>query len=99
MCTYPSRVAYLVFAALSSHYLECSIWGQLWGIIQCLLLALAPLLIACFISQRFLSDLPNIVQVILNVVVFGTVYLMIALLTKNKALQYLLEMLKLRKNG
>lgn len=92
-------VAYLVFAALSSHYLNCSIFGQLWGIIQCLLLALVPLLIAHFINQHFLLNLPNIVQVIIDVVIFGTVYLMIAFLTKNKALLYLLGMLKLRKNG
>ena len=91
-------VAYLVFAVLSSHYLKSSIWGQLWSVIQCLLLALVPLFIAYFINQRFLLDLPNIVQVIIDVAVFGTVYLLIAFMTKNKALLYLWGMLKNKKN-
>ena len=92
-------IAFLVFAALSTHYLKSTIWGQLWGIVQCLLLASIPLVATYLLSQRFLLDLPNIVQVVIDVTVFGIIYLAIALLTKNKALQYLLEMLKLRKNG
>lgn len=90
-------VAYLVFAVLSSHYLKSSIWGQLWGIIQCLLLAVVPLLITYYINQRFLLGLPNIMQVIIDIVIFGTIYLTIAFLTKNKAFQYFLRMLQRKK--
>lgn len=90
-------VAYLVFAILSSHYLKSSLWSQLWGIIQCLLLAVVPLLAAYFINQHFLLEIPNILQVIIDVVVFGTIYLMIAFLTKNKAFLYLLGMLQRKK--
>lgn len=92
-------IAFLVFAALSTHCLKCTIWGQLWGIVQCLLLAFVPLVATYLLSQRFLLDLPNIVQVIIDVIVFGIIYLVIASLTKNKALQYLLGMLKTKKNG
>ena len=93
-------IAFLVFAALSNHYLKSSIWGQLWGICQCLLLAFVPMAVTYLLSQKFfLLDLPNIVQIVLGVVVFGVIYITIALVTKNKALKYLLGMLKVKKNG
>ena len=92
-------VAYLVFAVLSSHYLNNSIWGQLWGIVQCLLLALVPLVATYFVSQTFLLGLPNIVQVIIEATIFAIVYLSIAYLTKNNALRYLLGMIQRNKNG
>lgn len=92
-------IAYLVFAVLSSHYLKCSLWRQLWGIIQCLLLAVLPLLSVYYVNQFFLVELPNILQVMIDVAVFGAIYLMMSLLTKNEASKYLLGMLKRKKNG
>ena len=92
-------IAFLVFAAWSNYYLKSSIRGQLWGIGQCLLLAFIPMIATYLFSQRFMLDLPNIVQVIIDVLIFGMIYIVIALVTKNKALHYLLEMLKIKKNG
>lgn len=94
-----SLISFLVFAILSTHYLRSTIWGQLWGIAQCLLLASVPLVATYLLSNRLLLDLPSIVQVIIDVIVFGVIYIMLASLTKNKALQYLLGMMRTRKNG
>lgn len=92
-------IAYLVFASLSSYYLRSNIWGQLWGILQCLLLASIPMAITYLISYYFLLNMPNIVQVIIDVLTFGIVYLLIAFFVKNKAFLYLWGMLHRKKNG
>ncbi len=92
-------IAFFVFAALSTHYLKSALWGQLWGIIQCLLLASIPLVATYLLSQRLLLNLPNIVQIIIDMMAFGAIYIAFASLTKNKAWQYLLVMLKKGKNG
>ena len=91
-------LAFLVFASLSSYYLKCGIGGQLWGIGQCLLLASIPMVTTYFLSQKLLLGLPNIVQIIIDGLSFGIIYLFIAYFTKNKAFQYLFGKLQ-RKNG
>ncbi len=91
--------AYFVFAGLSSHYLRCSIWGQLWGLIQCLLLSVVPMITVCFANQYFLHGFSNLVQVVIDAVVFGMVYLLNAFFTRNKAFIFLLGMIKRNSNG
>ena len=92
-------LAFVVFASLSSYYLHSSVWRQIWGVGQCFLLSFVPLVLTQFLSQSFLQGFPNMVQIIIDVLAFGSVFLFISYLTKNKALLYLLRMIQRKGDG
>ena len=87
-------IAFLVFAVLSSHYLSSRLWDQMWGVVQCLLLAIIPFLITYLINVRLLFNAHNLFIIIIDTLVFCSAYLGLAYLTKNKALSFFMNMLK-----
>ena len=92
-------LAFLTFAFLSSLYIQSSIWRQIWGVVQCLLLSIVPFFLTYYLINRLLNDLSNIIQIVIGSIAFIILYSAIALLVKNKAFLYLLKIVRKTNNG
>lgn len=92
-------VAWLVFAYISTSLLSQSIWEQLFTVFKNVLLAIAPFFIVMFANRLIFDSLSSLLVIIVDSVLFMSIFLGISWSTHNTVLLYLFKRIVTFKNS